>query len=220
MPEYTGGYRQIGRGDFLREVTEESAKGVWVVLHLFKEDNAECAALHRAMTVLAERHVNTRFLKIIGSHCIEGFPDANLPTMIVYHDGKCQAQMVACGKTFGGVKADEESVEWVLAELGAVQTEQVEDPRLPGQAGFQIRRGNSPRRRHKLSPTARVKRRAGFVPGADDLDEDDANITVLVLYTGFGVFGDLVYLVYDLIREYENEVYCSWVQYCMLGYNK
>eukprot|EP00946_MAST-07B_sp_MAST-7B-sp1_P003376 g3376.t1 len=173
-PEYTGGYRQIGRGDFLREVTEESAKGVWVVLHLFKDDNAECAALHRALAALAERHLNTRFLKIIGSQCIEGFPDTNLPTMIVYHNGKCQAQMISCGKTFGGVNADEDSVEWVLAELGAVQTEQSEDPRDPVQTGFQIRR-QSPgdrRRRQKLSPSANtLKRRAGFV--ANDSDEDD-----------------------------------------------
>jgi hypothetical protein len=172
-PQYTGGYRQIGRGDFLREVTEESAKGVWVVLHLFKDNNAECAALHRALGALAERHLHTRFLKIVGSQCIEGFPDANLPTMIVYHDGTCQAQMVACGKTFGGVKADEESVEWVLSELGAVQTDQSEDPRLPGQAGFQIRRHSPRRRQNKLSPSATVKRRAGFVPGADDSEEDD-----------------------------------------------
>lgn len=180
LQQYTGGYRQIGRGDFLREVTEESAKGVWVVLHLFKDDNPECAALHRALGALAERHLTTRFLKIIGSQCIEGFPDSNLPTIIVYHDGKCKSQMIACGKTFGGIKADEDSVEWVLAEIGVLKTEQAEDPRQQKQLGFQIRRHSpgdirrsSARRRNKLSASATQRRRAGFVPKADDSSDDD-----------------------------------------------
>ena len=90
------------------------------------------------------RHPAARFLRIVGTHCIEGYPDENLPTVIVYHAGECQLQIVG-GKRFGGRGATADRAEWVLAEVGAVQTEQVDDPREQQALGFQVTR--SPPRR-------------------------------------------------------------------------
>ena len=181
-----GVYRLIGRGDFVREVTEASAKGpTWVVLHLCTQgdDNPECAALHTAFAELAERHPAARFLRIVGTHCIEGYPDENLPTVIVYHDGECQLQIVG-GKRFGGRGATADRVEWVLAEVGAVETEQVDDPREQQALGFQVKR-SPPRKRNmrgggtggrSVGAHAKAGFSAAFVrAGGEDADssEDD-----------------------------------------------
>lgn len=45
---------------------------------------------------LAPRHPQTKFVKIISYDCIANYPDANLPTVLLYHNGEC------C-KTFAGL---------------------------------------------------------------------------------------------------------------------
>ena len=141
---YTGGYKLIGRGDFVREVTEESQKpGVWVVLHLFAESNPECVAIHRALETLAEKFMSVRFLKILGHHCIEGYPEENLPTFIIYNKGVCQHHIIG-GKRCGGMHATSDTVEWFLSELNVLKTDMVEDPREQKSLGFQMK--TSPKR--------------------------------------------------------------------------
>ena len=143
---YTGGYKLIGRGDFVREVTEESQKpGVWVVLHLFTDDNAECVALHQALELLADKYMACRFLKIIGHHCIEGYPVENLPTLILYNQGECQHHIIG-GKQWSGVHATSDTVEWFLSELDVLKTDMVEDPREQKSLKFQVNTVRSPPR--------------------------------------------------------------------------
>ena len=160
---YTGGYKMIGRGDFVREVTEESKKpGVWVVVHLFSDNNAECVVLHQAFEKLAKKFMTVRFLKIIGHHCIEGYPEENLPTFIIYNQGECQHHIIGA-KQCSGSNATSDTVEWFLSELGVLETSLVEDPREQKSLRFQV---------NKSSPVGRRKGRNGREGrNADDLED-------------------------------------------------
>jgi hypothetical protein len=167
---YTGGYKLIGRGDFVREVTEESKKpGVWVVVHLFAESNPECVALHRAFETLAKKYMAVRFLKIIGHHCIEGYPEENLPTFILYNKGECQHHIIGA-KQCNGMFATSDTVEWFLSELGVLTTDLVEDPREQTSLGFQMNKQGA-----SVSPFERRENRRGRMSGqggnADDLED-------------------------------------------------
>lgn len=48
-----------------------------------------CAILSDCFTQLSQRHPRTRFVKIVSTDCIPDFPDAKLPTVLLYHEGKC-----------------------------------------------------------------------------------------------------------------------------------
>jgi hypothetical protein len=167
---YTGGYKLIGRGDFVREVTEESKKpGVWVVVHLFTDNNPECAALHEAFDILAKKFMTVRFLKIIGHHCIEGYPEENLPTFIIYNKGECQHHIIG-SKYCNGIHATSDTVEWFLSTLGVLETDLAEDPREQKSLRFQINKQHgslSPHERRK-SQRGRMSERGG---NFDDLED-------------------------------------------------
>lgn len=62
---------------------------------------AECLAQ------LAAKHPQTRFLKIVSTECIAGYPDANLPTILLYHEGKCVKPFTGLA-IWGGKRASPE----------------------------------------------------------------------------------------------------------------
>ena len=127
--EKYGGVREIARNDFVVEVSEAS-KAVWVCLHLYNDEVRESRLMGEVFAALAARHKATKFLKIRSTACIEGWPDRNLPTLIVYHGG----EMVEGGQIMGlahcggrkGLSVD--SLEWSLSKVGAVKTELMEAP--------------------------------------------------------------------------------------------
>ena len=51
-----------------------------------------------------------------------------MPTLLFYYKGEVKANIVGLG-TLGGLKANVDTVEWVLAKAGALQTELEDDPR-------------------------------------------------------------------------------------------
>ena len=113
----------LSRGDFVREVTEASkeggdgpAGGTWVVVLLYKSGIAASATLEAL------------FMAIVADQCIEGFPDRNVPALLLYHAGVCVEQLIGLGQ-FGGARATADAVEWVLAQKKVLTTELEEDPR-------------------------------------------------------------------------------------------
>ena len=48
-----------------------------------------CAILSDCFTQLSQSHPHTRFVKIVSTDCIPEFPDSKLPTVLLYHEGKC-----------------------------------------------------------------------------------------------------------------------------------
>ena len=79
---------------------------------------------------IATKYIRTKFLKIISNDCIPGYPDRNLPTILVYKDTECKHNLV--GKLPYGGRLSPESKLLILAL--ACQDEPPEatsDPRVP-----------------------------------------------------------------------------------------
>lgn len=53
---------------------------------------------------LASLYPSTKFVKIVSDHCIENYPDKNVPTMLIYRKGQMMGQVVGLGSV-GGMKA-------------------------------------------------------------------------------------------------------------------
>lgn len=107
---------------------EEGEGGVYVVVLLYKAGIPDSRLMEDLFARVAEKHKATKFMKIVADQCIEGYPDRNVPTLLVYYRGEVRANLVGLSQ-FGGQKATADCVEWVLSKQGAVSTELDEDPR-------------------------------------------------------------------------------------------
>ena len=50
---------------------------------------------------LAAKYTKTKFVRIISTDCIHGYPDRNLPTVLIYKDTECKHNLVG-SLPFGG----------------------------------------------------------------------------------------------------------------------
>lgn len=80
------------------------------------------------VAVLAREHSGTKFVRIRAQDCIPGYPDKNVPTLLLYFNGKMQQQLVGTGE-YGSGAPTKDSVEWVLAHRRVLKTDMTEDPR-------------------------------------------------------------------------------------------
>ncbi|MCD7456502.1 hypothetical protein HAX54_031940 [Datura stramonium] len=53
-----------------------------------------CQILLQCLDELATKYPVTKFVKIISEHCIPNYPDCNLPTVLVYHNGALKSNYV------------------------------------------------------------------------------------------------------------------------------
>jgi hypothetical protein len=97
----------LSRDDFVREVTEGS-KESWVIVFLFQDHLPDSKALAQVLPILARKHASCKFMSIRADSCIEGYPDRNVPTLLLYHDGVCQSKLVGLAD-FGSARIDENS---------------------------------------------------------------------------------------------------------------
>ena len=102
-----GEMRALVRSDFVAEVSEAS-KEAWVVVFLHQSHVPDSQLLARALAPLAPRHAATKFLSIKADACIENYPDRNVPTLLLYHDGVLQSQVVGLAE-LGGPRVSEQS---------------------------------------------------------------------------------------------------------------
>lgn len=151
--EKFGSVEPLVRADFVREVSDGSKDDQWVVVHLHQSYVETSNKLGALLNRLAPKHKATKFMSIKADHCIDSFPDKNVPALIIYHDGEIAKQVIGAGPY--GADFDEKCVEWVLADIGAVKTEQEEDPRKT------------------MSVTRGVGRGYGEESGDEDESEDD-----------------------------------------------
>jgi hypothetical protein len=101
--------------------------------------------MEHAMTLLAQKFMKIKFLKIRSSSAVENWPESNLPTIFAYHDGELQHQLFTL-KSIGGssMTSDGQSLsfslcltnpwiidfEWWLVERDIVDdSDLTEDPR-------------------------------------------------------------------------------------------
>ncbi|KAK3637800.1 Proteolipid protein 2 [Elasticomyces elasticus] len=108
-------------------VTEESMKA-WVCVLLTSSSgmNVESQRLVEVWRELATKWGDIKFVQMRAELCIEGYPDKNTPTVLMYRDGEIRRQIVTL-KELGGDRTGSGEVEQLLIGLGAIKHG---DPRL------------------------------------------------------------------------------------------
>jgi hypothetical protein len=85
----------IQKPDYSREVTEESEKAfIFVLLTSSQGANVESRVLVELWRNLASRFGDIKFCQIRADLCIEGYPDRNTPTVLIYRNGDIKKQIV------------------------------------------------------------------------------------------------------------------------------
>ena len=117
----------VQKPEWGKEVTEESSKA-WVAVLLTSSSgmNTESRVLAEVWRQLASKWGDIKFCQIAANLCIEGYPDKNTPTILIYKDTNIKRQIVTLAE-LNGPKTGVEDVEKVFLGLGALQHG---DPRL------------------------------------------------------------------------------------------
>jgi hypothetical protein len=129
----------LQKPDYSRDVTDASKEAfVFVLLTSSQGTNTESRVLIEIWRELAKRFGDVKFCQMRADLCIEGYPDKNTPTVLVYKDGDIKRQIVTL-RELGGVRTSTQGmyclfVNWglradtfvidfekVLVDLGAVK---------------------------------------------------------------------------------------------------
>lgn len=94
----------IQKPDYSREVTEASSK-YFVLVNLTSSlsNNIESSLLDDLWRQMAVKYGDVKFCQIRADLCIEGYPEKNCPTILVYKDGDIKKQIITL-REFRGVK--------------------------------------------------------------------------------------------------------------------
>ncbi|KAL8785706.1 MAG: hypothetical protein Q9195_008530 [Heterodermia aff. obscurata] len=152
----TSVYNQVyplQKPDYSRDVTDASEKS-FVLVHLRSSlgINAESRILTELWRNMARMFGDIKFCEIQADMCIEGYPDRNTPTILIYRNRDIQKQIVTL-RELGGQQTDIKALASFLVEVGAVKPH---DQRL-----VPLRKANTDRFRN------------GTRNGAQPSDEDD-----------------------------------------------
>lgn len=124
-----GDVRQVTKGNFVKEVTDASADGQWVVVLMYVDASPSCHQMFRPWTEAAKRFPAVKFLRGVATDVVDDFPDASTPAILVYRDLDCKNQLIGVDE-WGGMHCDADCIEWRLSKLGVVDTDLEDDPRL------------------------------------------------------------------------------------------
>lgn len=84
----------LQKPDYSRDVTEVSAKSYVLVLLTSEGRNVESRILIEIWQRLASRFGDIKFCQMQANMCIEGYPERNTPTILVYKNGDIIKQIV------------------------------------------------------------------------------------------------------------------------------
>eukprot|EP00933_Yihiella_yeosuensis_P063493 TRINITY_DN66655_c0_g1_i1.p1 TRINITY_DN66655_c0_g1~~TRINITY_DN66655_c0_g1_i1.p1 ORF type:complete len:259 (-),score=51.00 TRINITY_DN66655_c0_g1_i1:154-930(-) len=135
-----GDVRQVGRTTFVKEVTEGSANGQWVVVLLYVDANPQCHPIMRPWDEAASRFPAVKFMRGVAAEVIPDYPDYSTPAVLLYKDTECQKQLIGIAE-WGGGRCNADVIEWVLAQHKVVETDLEEDPREATSRSVTIDRG-------------------------------------------------------------------------------
>lgn len=116
----------ITHEQFVPEVNR-AGEGVGVVVFLFKKGHYPSQYMRVLMEKLAAKFRRVKFVQIGHEECIPGYPDANLPTLLMYKDDDLVCQTVGAD-AFGGPDYGIDDVEWEIAQAGLVRTDVPRNP--------------------------------------------------------------------------------------------
>lgn len=98
----------LHKPDYSRDVTEASQNAfIFVLLTSPSDGNTESRVAVEAWRELAKRFGDVKFCQMRADLCIEGYPERNCPTILVYKDGDIKRQIVTL-KELNGVRSTEE----------------------------------------------------------------------------------------------------------------
>lgn len=94
----------IQKPDYSRDVTEAS-RNAFVLVHLTSSlgTNIESMLLTELWRQMARKFGDVKFCEMRADLCIEGYPEKNTPTILVYRDGDIRRQVVTL-RELGGQK--------------------------------------------------------------------------------------------------------------------
>jgi hypothetical protein len=111
----------LSKPDYSREVTDASVNGpVLVNLTSGLGTNVESRILTELWGQAAAEYGEIKFCEIRGDMAIEGYPDRNCPTILIYHNGDIVKQVVTL-MTMGGVRMGMSAIDNLLIEIGAIK---------------------------------------------------------------------------------------------------
>ncbi|MCJ1282125.1 hypothetical protein MMC26_001448 [Xylographa opegraphella] len=111
----------LQKPDYARDVTEASRKA-YVLVHLTSSlgTNVESQLLTELWRELARKFGEIKFCEMRADLCIEGYPERNTPTILIYRNGDIQKQLVSL-RELGGQRTTIEDLQRLLVEVGAVK---------------------------------------------------------------------------------------------------
>mmetsp|Transcript_33470 Transcript_33470/g.62214 ORF Transcript_33470/g.62214 Transcript_33470/m.62214 type:complete len:230 (-) Transcript_33470:642-1331(-) len=120
---------QISQQEYKSKVSEASKEGdgVFVFLHLFVFGKLECRLLNQHIASVAKKFKYVKFCKIVGSDCIQNFPDSKCPTILIYYKGDIYKQVEGI-QAFGGKRMTAETLTWKLIEWKVIDAKMEKNP--------------------------------------------------------------------------------------------
>ncbi|KAI9882748.1 MAG: 37S ribosomal protein S22 [Watsoniomyces obsoletus] len=111
----------LQKPDYARDVTEAS-HSAWVLVHLSSamSNHGESRLLTEIWRELAQRYPDVKFCEMQGNLCIEGYPEKNCPTILVYRDGEIVRQLLTL-RELNGSQTTLADLERFLVSIGAVK---------------------------------------------------------------------------------------------------
>lgn len=147
----------IQKPEYSKEVTEASNKSwVFVLLTSSSGTNVESRVLIEIWRELATKFGDIKFCQMQANLCMEGYPDKNTPTILVYKDADIKKQIVTL-RDLAGDRTSVQHLENLLRSLGAVN---------PNDSRLQKRPD------HDDAPQRGIKSGTGPGLGNDDSDSD------------------------------------------------
>lgn len=111
----------IQKPDYSKDVTEESQNAYILVLLISSQGtNTESRVLIEIWRELSKKFGDVKFCQMRADLCIEGYPDKNTPTVLIYKDGDIKRQIVTL-RDLNGPRTSVHDLEKLLVDVGAVK---------------------------------------------------------------------------------------------------
>lgn len=108
----------ISKPEWQTEVTDASKKNV-VFVHLSSESQIQSRILGVIIREAAPKFKDIKFCEIEGRRAIEGYPDENCPTILIYKDGELLKQLVTL-LMLNGKDTKLKDIEALLVDTGCL----------------------------------------------------------------------------------------------------
>lgn len=114
-----GSVFHITKAEYEDEVTKASNES-FVFVHMSLQLAVQSRLLSVLLVDLARKYPEIKFTEIPANRCVENYPEANCPTLIIYHKQNIMKQYLTLTE-LGGSDCRAADLEKVLVDIGAVE---------------------------------------------------------------------------------------------------